>query len=146
MAGTLREHIQAILDEHGKLTPELVVEVARDPNHPLHHRIEWDDSKAGPKWRLEQASLLIRKAKIVYRDDPTAPRDLRAFVSTRQPGERKSEYRPVEEVVADPVSREILLRQFERDWRAFKARWEHLAEFADIIRRDIDPDDLDRSA
>lgn len=49
----------------GVLTPELVLNMARDKNHPLHASFEWDDSEAAHKWRLEQAARLIRASKFV---------------------------------------------------------------------------------
>ena len=46
------------------LTPEQVVEAARDPASPLHEEFEWDDTEAGHKWRLNQARTLIRSVRV----------------------------------------------------------------------------------
>lgn len=49
----------------GVLTPQAVVEAARDPRSPLHDRFTWDDSEAANKQRLHEARTLIRSVKVV---------------------------------------------------------------------------------
>lgn len=132
---TLIDHLNTIRDERGTLTPALIVEVAADPQHPLHHRFEWDDTAAAHKYRLTQAAQLLR---VTYRPLPDKPTDLRAFSVTRQADTGASEYVPTEEVLADPFARELLLRQMKREWLAYKRRYEHMAEFAAYIRTQIE--------
>lgn len=61
-----RQSLIALAERNqGRLTPEEVVEVARDPRHPLHGRFEWDDQKAGHAYRLAQARSLIRSVEVV---------------------------------------------------------------------------------
>lgn len=132
---TLREHLQAIHDQFGSLTPELVVETASDPKHPLHDRFDWDDTVAAQKWRLEQAGQLLR---VTYRPDPTKPTDLRAFVAVKGEDSHRADYIPTETAMADPFTRQLVLRAMDREWKAFKRRYQHMAEFADLIRRDIE--------
>jgi hypothetical protein len=52
---------------HG-IDPEDVVDVAKDPSHPLHDAFEWDDTEAARQYRLEQARYLIRAVRIVVED------------------------------------------------------------------------------
>jgi len=134
MSANLRDHLQAIRDEHGTLTPALVVDVASDPEHPLHSRFEWDDTVAAHKWRLEQAGQLLR---VTYRPDPEKPRDMRAFVAARGENAPTSEYIPTEEALSDPLTAALVLRQMKRDWQIFKRRYDHMAEFANFIRSEI---------
>lgn len=49
----------------GDLTPEAVVEAAKDPKSALHAAFEWDDSKAALQHRLTTAGLLIRSIVVV---------------------------------------------------------------------------------
>lgn len=131
----LLDQLQDIRDEHGALTPELVVEVARDPDHPLHSRFEWDDRLAGEKWRLEQASLLLRVVKL-----PPAtgrPDDLRAFVAVKGQNTHRADYVPTEEAFADEFIRTLVLRDMAREWRLLKRRYEHMREFAELVLRDL---------
>lgn len=133
----LREELLAIREQHGLLTPRLVVETARDPNHPLHPKFEWDDSIAGESYRRQQAAELIRSVKVAYLPPGDGPKtDVRAFHAIKDPV-RGHVYDPVNEIVEDPVARQLLLRDMERDWRALKARWERFAEFVDLVLGDL---------
>lgn len=132
---SLLSELQAIRDERGELTPALVVETARDPEHPLHSRFEWDDSTAAEKWRLEQASQLLRVVKLPA--DPSRPGDLRAFVAIKGKNSRRADYVPTEEALADEFARKLVLRDMEREWRLLKRRYEHMREFADLILSDL---------
>lgn len=135
---TLRDQLQAIYDDAGTLTPALVVDAARDPKHPLHSRLEWDDSAAAEKYRLDQAAALIRSVRITYADNPTGPKDLRAFTAIKGRDSHKADYVPTEVAMANPFTRQLVLRQMERDWRTFKRRYEHMTEFADLIARELE--------
>jgi len=128
MADDLRALLYASRAKHGVLSTESLVEDARPKNHPLHHRFEWDNRVAGHQYRLFQAGELIRSVKIQYSDDP--PKAVREWVNTRRDGE----YEPVEEVVVDEFSRTLLLRQMNREWLAFRRRWEHMSEFAELVQ------------
>ncbi len=131
----LRDHLQAIRDERGALTPALVVETASDPAHPLHSRFEWDDSVAAEKWRLEQASQLLRVVKLPA--DSSRPGDLRAFVAVKGKDSHRADYMPTEEALLDEFARKLILRDMEREWRLLKRRYEHMREFADLILSDL---------
>lgn len=137
---SLRVILQGIYDERGELTPALVVDLARDPEHPLHHRFEWDDGKAAEAWRIEQGATLIRSVRVVFKagDGPT---DLRAYTLDRRADTPQSRYIPTEDALADPILRELTLRDMEREWRSLKRRYEHMAEFAAMVRRDIQGED-----
>jgi hypothetical protein len=135
MTASLLDHLTAIHDEHGSLTPVLVVDVARDPAHPLHARFEWDDSIAGEKWRLEQAGQLLRVVKLP--DDPHRPHDLRAFVAVKGTESRTSEYVPTEQAMGDEFTRRIVLASMEREWKALKRRYQHMSEFASLVLNDV---------
>lgn len=129
----LRDQLQAIYDQRGQLTPALVVDEARDKNHPLHSRFEWNDKIAGEAWRREQAAALIRSVSIVYKETSSGPARVRAFTAIKPDDAHAHNYEPVEEVLADPVKRQIVLNAMNREWRVFKRRYEHLAEFASLI-------------
>lgn len=132
---SLLDHLTAIRDERGELTPALVVDTARDPEHPLHSRFDWDDSTAAEKWRLEQASQLLRVVKLPA--DPSRPSDLRAFVAIKGKDSHRADYVPTEEALADEFARKLILRDMEREWRLLKRRYEHMREFSDLILSDL---------
>lgn len=136
MSGTLYDHLTAIRAKRGALAPDIIVEEASDPAHPLHQRFDWDDSVAAHRWRLEQASHLIRVVKLPGTEDKT---DLRAFVAVKREDSHKAVYVPTQEAMADEFTRRLVLRDMERDVIVLKRRYEHMREFAEVVRRHLTP-------
>lgn len=135
----LRDVLLAIREKRGQLTAEIVVEEAQDPMHPLHHRFEWDDSEAARKYRISQAQQLLR---VRYKADVGDERsDMRAFWVTRDAaGAPTSTYEPMEEIIMDPMQRQLMLLQMRRDWQTFKKRYQHMVEFTNEILSDVATD------
>lgn len=85
--------ISRIYNENGSITPDLVIKAAEDPNNVLHHLFEWDDSKAGNAYRVDQARQIITSVKInivtesrtisavSYVRDPRLPNDQQGYIS-----------------------------------------------------------------
>src|SRR5262245_31235230 len=138
-ANNLRDVLMEIRAKRGALTPEIVVEEAADPMHPLHHRFTWDDTEAARKWRLHEAGSLLR---VRYKADAGDDRaDLRAFWVTRDAeGKPTSQYEPVEEIIMDPFQRDLMLRQMRRDWQTFKRRYQHMQEFVAEVMHGLEDD------
>jgi len=44
---------------------------------------------------------------------------------------------PVEEIVEDPIARAVLVEQMRREWTVFRARYEHLVEFAELVAGEV---------
>lgn len=137
--GTLREELQALYETQGELTPIMVVDVARDPAHPLHTRFEWDDSVAGEKYRRHQARQLIRSVRIrvIDEDDPSLNYDVRAYQMVRTPAGGNA-YQPTADVVQDPFVSRLILARMEREWRALRERYEQFHEFWKLVNSDIE--------
>lgn len=148
---SVRDQLQAIYDEHKRLTPSIVVTVAADPAHPLHERFVWDDSEAARRYRLVQASGLIRSVSVVVeREEDRPPVRVRAFVADRDTSpapvvdegtedveDLTGNYRPVEEVVSSDVLRTAWFRSLQRDWQALRRRAGASREFADMVLGDL---------
>lgn len=133
----LRDELLEVRRQAGILTPQVVLEFARDESHPLHSRFEWDDSVAGERYRIDQARELIRTVKVKYTQRDGSASDLRGFVSISRVDTPSREYLPVEEVAADPLMARLVLRDAEREWRELFARYQHLDEFIQMVRGDI---------
>ncbi len=136
---SLRDALQRVYDEHEQLTPALVVDVARDPSHELHSRFEWDDQVAGEAWRREQAHQLIRSVRVVYREgtDTDAARSVRAFHAVRT--DQGHVYKPVDEVVGDDFTRQLVLNDMRREWQTLHRRYRDFEEFLSMVRADLEP-------
>lgn len=135
---SLRDHLQAVHDEHGELTPALVVNAARAKTHPLHDRFTWDNRAAGEQWRRHQAAELIRSVRLTYREatEDEKARSVRAFHAVRGPAGHA--YQPAEAVAADPFTRQLVLADMEREWKALRRRYEAFSEFVQMVRADVE--------
>lgn len=97
----------------GTLTPEVVVDAAKDPDSILHEYFEWDNKVAGAAYRIEQARALIRRVKVevvtetvtvrapAYVRDPRVPRKETGYVSLKRVSHDED------------LSRKACLREFE---------------------------------
>lgn len=133
----LRAALAAIHDEHGKLTPGLVVEAARNKRHELHSYLEWDDGIAGDKWRRHQAHELIQSVRIKYAAGDGREGDVRAFHAVRA-ADGGYIYEQAETIATDPLQRTLLLREMDRDWRSMRSRYAHFAEFSELLQVHLD--------
>ena len=134
----LRSELLAIREEHGKLTPALVLKAATAEDHPLHTRFEWDNETAGHKYRLSQARELIRVVREKYIDRTGAPSNVRTWHAI--PREDGMVYEPLDDIVNDDVASKILMQSMEREWRALRKRYERFAEFREMVLRDLQGD------
>lgn len=133
---SLRDQLEAIRSEHGYLDPEVVVDVARDEEHPLHDRFEWDDSVAGEAYRRDQAHRLIQSVRVKYVTDDR-PKDVRAFLAVPRADSPRPTYEPVESVMQDDFQRRLVLTQMEREWQTLRSRYGDLVEFGEMVHRDL---------
>jgi hypothetical protein len=135
-SSSVRSQLLAIREKHGFLDPDVVVEEARDKNHPLHDRVfDRAPADAAHAWYRHRAHELIQSVRINYTTDDR-PKDVRAFIAVPRPDTRKPMYEPVEEVMLDDFTRQLVLTQMSREWRTLKARYGDLVEFADMISND----------
>ena len=132
----LKTELRTIYDEYGRLTPAIVVDAARPKNHPLHSRFEWNNGVAAEAWRREQASQLIRSAKVVYRKPDSEQRiEIRSWHAIA--GADGHGYEPTDKVVNDPLLRAIVLRDMEREWKDMFARYSTFKEFLELVAADL---------
>lgn len=134
---SLRDQLQAIRERHGKLTPAIVVDEARDAEHPLHDRFEWDNTIAGEAWRRAQAHELIRSVRVVYKkaDERAPEKSVRAFHAVRL--EEEYVYETAEAVVEDEFLVRLVLADMEREWTALKRRYDDFEEFWTLVKKDL---------
>ena len=137
---SLRDHLQEIYDAHGRLTPQLVVDVAKPTDHPLHERYyALEDREAAHEYRKVLAAKDIRSVRVVYReaDGEQEQRSVRAFHAVRDE-EGEGSYVPVERVVESEFLTEMVRRDMEREVRALIRRWEHFDEFWQLLQGEVD--------
>jgi hypothetical protein len=134
---SLRDHLQEIYDHHGQLTPDLVVEVARPKDHPLHSRVfDRPQKQAAEAWYKHRAHELIQSVKVVYRDSNDEPQEIRKYHAVR--GDSGVVYRASEDIADDPFAKKLVLRDMEREWHQLRARYERFSEFFEMVEQDIE--------
>lgn len=113
MSNLTRQKMIAIREELEKLgtdtllTPQTVVEAARDPRSSLHSQFEWDDGVAGEAYRLQQARALIKRVRVdVVRADQTV---IHAPVFVRAPSGAEGYALTQAVAVSTPDRRQVVL-------------------------------------
>jgi len=118
----------------GKLTPEAVVAKAKSPRNVLHKAFEWNDTTAGPLYRLEQARGMIRSFQIVYIDNGNrAP--IRSYEIKREKkkdGTSRKVYQTIEDILSDPQSRAELISRLLRELVQMQGKYRAVQELSAV--------------
>lgn len=132
-ANIVGAHIELLREKlKGELTPEDILEDARNDNSPLHSFFEWDDSAAAEQYRLQQARGLIRSVVAIYvRPDRPAVRQ-RAYVNIKAPGEPQH-YRESSHAMSVKSTRDIVLKTAWREFQSWRNRYKDLQEFSELF-------------
>jgi hypothetical protein len=131
-AFTVGTHLEELRRQFkGEITPEDVLNDARNPNSPLHPFFEWDDNLAAEQFRLNQARALIRSVVAVYtRPDLPAVR-ARAYSHVAERG--APHYRETSHALSQEKTRRLVLNRAWNELQAWKERYRHLSEFANLV-------------
>lgn len=123
------EELERLRKENGNnLTAESVVEAAKKQSSPLHPFFDWDDDSAAHKYRLRQAQRLIGSVEIVRRGK-NKQITVRAFVKLDR---SKKAWESTVDILGDEDKRAILVKQALDEAEAWAARYDDLAELAEI--------------
>lgn len=90
----VRTRLVELENEHGQITPEVVVTDAKDKKSPLHDLFDWDVRSAAMKHWLDTARTIIRSVRLVssivettvikaphYVRDPSIPGNEQGYIS-----------------------------------------------------------------
>lgn len=126
-------------DNGGYLTSGQIVKAAEPKRAKFHKLIEWDDAKASHRYRLEQASLIVRSVKIIIESNENEEdTEIREFTSIRHPEKKDGTrvfIRTIEGMSRRDTQFEILqqcLLGLQR-WRKRWAAYNELAESIELI-------------
>ena len=129
-----REHGTTGPMEEGDKALNIVLQEASDPSSPLHKHLEWDDSIAGHKHRLDQCRHYIRHVyiQVIHRDKPQM---VRALVSVIQSNGNGRSYKPI--LLVDTTEQEYLVKSARQELARWRKRYEvysHLDEISRLVR------------
>jgi len=128
------EEIEALRVDRGSVSPESVVERARDKESILHGYFEWDDGEAAAEYRRVQASHLLRSIIAVRVEGMEIKAPTRAFVSVRAVAEESEDqddpgtYTSIAEAVRVVDYRAQLMAGALRDLDAYRIKYQLLSD------------------
>lgn len=127
--GLYKADAQKVADEIGerKITPEEVLEIARNENSELHKCFEWDDTVAAEKYRLMQARKII--VNLVYTPKNKEEQPVRCFQITSE----TRTYQPTKCFVVQQDEYQTLLKRAKSELESFRQRYKTLTELESIF-------------
>lgn len=110
-----REIEKIITKNDGIISPQMLVEEARNPKSTLHAFFDWDDTIAAQKWREKQAYDMLLAAKFVVtmnqvrNSQPrvTEEHEVRAYLPTLE----KKQFKIRSDVLESPDDRSLLIER-----------------------------------
>lgn len=116
----------------GELTNKEVLEYAeKHRNSELAKCFEWDDTVAGKKWRLRQATELLCSISIVI-DENKPIEKTRVYVSTRKPEEEKRTFKKFVDVLEDNEAYNQLLEKAKEELSNCELKYKKLLKLQDL--------------
>lgn len=131
----IKSEFDRLLKKHGVLTPEIIIDAAKDKRSKLHPFFEWNNAKAAHQWRLEQASMYLRKIKVTVERDGSDPVSARAFICIRRADDEtdRGEYHPIERVLNDEEMCNQMLESAYSELRSFQRKYRTLRQLAPVM-------------
>jgi hypothetical protein len=136
---TAMDVMQALAKANGgTITPEALVDAARDKESPLHEYFEWDDATAAHQYRLEQARRMIRAChvkEIIRKETLEIP----YFVKDPAIDQNEPGYRETAKVATDEdFAQTMILREII----SARGQLKRVSNFAKYVGVGSDVDDL----
>lgn len=127
--GIFKADAQKVADEIGgsKVTPQEVLEKAKDENSELHKCFEWNDTVAAEKYRLQQARAII--VNLIFTPKTKEEEPVRCFQITRE----RCTYQPTQQFLVQEDEYQSLLKRAKSELEAFKRRYHTLTELEQVF-------------
>ena len=109
----IQKEINRLVTVHGKITPQVLVDEAKDKGNPLHNCFEWDNSEAARKYRLMQATNMILSQKFVVelKEKKNQSKGHTHYVRKLLPEYENREFKDRVEVLSEKETRKIFLER-----------------------------------
>lgn len=108
------QKLAEIAEKYGRLTPDLVVQEAKNPESILHNLFEWNDVEAGHQHRLFQARQIITSVRVII---TTENKKISTVYYVRDPEADPMEqgYVSIDKLKSDKdLARESIVMEFSR--------------------------------
>ena len=109
------------------ITPEQIVDFAKNPDSELHKCFEWNDTIAAQKYRIHQARTVMCELVVesVEREDT----QFRLFYNVG----KKEGYKPIKVIMEDKNEYEKLLASAKADLISIERKYKMLKELKDVF-------------
>lgn len=124
-------HLQKLYDQHGELTPAIVVNDAKKKRSPLHNLFDWDVEKAAMAFWHDEARRLIRSVKIEFKVETM---QVSTVSYTRNPNKPANEqgYVSLVDVKSDrDMASDVMATELQRAFSAIR-RASAMAKYLDM--------------
>ena len=120
-----------ILQEHGAVKPEMVLERAKDISCPIHNYFTWDDTLAAQKQRLAEAQSLVRSVRVIRDDMPAQEQPAVRYLLSVQAckGETRfsgNAYLPLPDIKSNGEYRRQVLQSALSEYTALERKYRDL--------------------
>lgn len=123
---SISQYLKKHLGKDEEVTPEKVVELAKDSDSPIHSYFEWDDKKAAKSYRMIQASQLIKVVVI------NASRREPSYQYLKLTPDYSDNYFEHKEDVKDSLFDQMIPSALN-ELKQFKARYKSIPAFEPVL-------------
>lgn len=127
--GIYKADAQKVADEIGndKITPQEMIEKARNERSELHKCFEWNDTVAAEKYRLQQARVVL--SMLVFKPKTEEEQLVRIFSLTTE----KSTYQPTKQFLVQSDEYQDLLKRALAELETFKKKYRTINELEGLF-------------
>lgn len=111
-----------------RITPEKVLERAKDENSELHKCFEWNNDVAAEKYRTIQAGNVVRMLYIEPKGEDTPP--VRILCRTSD-----TVYQPIRTFLTNTTEYEALLKRALSELESFRNKYKTLSELEQVFEQ-----------
>jgi hypothetical protein len=113
-----------------KITPAVMVDLARDKKNVLHPCFEWRDEVAAEKWREQEARVILHNLVVTEVEDEQPTRAFLHYVKPEdEKEESKSYYVHLNEAREDEQIMQYILETALNEFLALKSKYAHLKKY-----------------
>jgi len=128
------KELESIENEHGFLTPQLVVQKASAEDSSMHNYFTWNDTEAGSKYRLWQARQLIKDVRVTIEGKKV---NMFHHIKVSIDGQDKEAYLNVEKILNDENLREQVLLSAIKEIQYWQKKYNDIKELRGVINEPV---------
>lgn len=132
-ARVIGRRLKWLEEQHGTVTPELVVRDARSAASPLHSFFEWDNARAAGQFRITQARYLIRSIELVVRNARGQETRMRAFHSVMTDSNEGRGYVALDVVASRVDYTQQIVSTAQRELQGWMERYEKYSALRRLV-------------